>query len=209
MKRYKICVALVLASSSFAMFAQAPAPQLTHDEMLQKMPVADQPTREDILKLFEAMHLQVQLESMIGSMNMQVKRQLRASMQKQPPAAAADAQAKLDSNLSDAANIYPVSEMMDDMIPIYQRHMSKSDVAGIVAFYGSPAGQHLLVESPMMVRESMSIVVPKANARMEAYVAKKLNPNDPFAGKIEGGTGTAPAPTVGKPIPTPSPNPPK
>ena len=40
-----------------------------------------------------------------------------------------------------AMDLYPASEMLTDMGAIYQRHLSKDDVEGMIVFYSSPAGQ--------------------------------------------------------------------
>ena len=47
-----------------------------------------------------------------------------------------------------AMDLYPVDEMLTDMTGIYQRHLSRDDVDAMIAFYSSPAGQHLLDAQP-------------------------------------------------------------
>ncbi len=41
------------------------------------------------------------------------------------------------------------------MIPIYQRHLTKTDLDAVISFYASPVGQKLLKEQPAMMAESM------------------------------------------------------
>jgi hypothetical protein len=45
--------------------------------------------------------------------------------------------------------------MIDAIVPIYQKHFSKSDLDGILAFYASPPGQKILKETPAIMSESM------------------------------------------------------
>jgi len=45
--------------------------------------------------------------------------------------------------------------MLDDMIPVYQRHLTKQDVDSMLAFYNTPTGQKLLREQPAMMAEGM------------------------------------------------------
>jgi hypothetical protein len=49
----------------------------------------------------------------------------------------------------------PVDEMIDAMVPIYQKHLTKEDLEGILAFYSSPLGQKLQREQPAMMQEGM------------------------------------------------------
>lgn len=181
MKMHGMLAAVVVAAVCSAALGQAPgagagasgSKTTVSQGTATQTSAADRPSREDVLKMFAAMHVQKQMEQMMTLMNAQVKRQLQASM-KQGTALSAEDQAKLDASSGGAMNVYPVSEMMDDMVPIYQRHMSKTDVEAIVAFYGTPAGEHLLEESPKMMKETMATIMPKANARVQAYVEKTM-----------------------------------
>jgi uncharacterized protein len=57
--------------------------------------------------------------------------------------------------------------MIDDMIPVYQRHLSRSDVAAMSTFYTSPTGQKLLREMPAIVADSMQAMTPRMQMMME------------------------------------------
>ena len=45
--------------------------------------------------------------------------------------------------------------MLDDMIPVYQKHLTKSDVDEMIKFYSTPTGQKFLREMPAMTAEGM------------------------------------------------------
>jgi hypothetical protein len=45
--------------------------------------------------------------------------------------------------------------MVDAIVPIYQKHLTKADLTAITAFYSSPAGQKILAEMPAIMSESM------------------------------------------------------
>jgi uncharacterized protein len=45
--------------------------------------------------------------------------------------------------------------MVDAMVPVYQHHLTKSDLESVIAFYRSPAGQKILKEQPAMMAEGM------------------------------------------------------
>jgi hypothetical protein len=141
--------------------------------------------------MFDAMHARKQVTQMMTMMTAQLKQQLRASLQRQSGKLSAADNEKVEASAKGAMDIYPVPEMLDDMVPIYQRHMTKTDVAAITAFYGSPAGQHLVDESSVMMRESMSTVMPKMNARSQAYIAKMMKDLAASAPPASGGDSTA------------------
>jgi hypothetical protein len=67
--------------------------------------------------------------------------------------------------------------MMGNITAVYQRHMSKSDVDAYIAFYSSPAGQHLLDAQPKIMQEYMPVVmgrVQKASANLTNDMTKEL-----------------------------------
>ena len=74
-------------------------------------------------------------------------------------------------------DLYPTEEMLTDMITIYQRHLSKDDVDGLIAFYGSAPGQHLLDAQPVIMHEYMPMVMERMkgmNKVLADDVAKEL-----------------------------------
>jgi hypothetical protein len=85
---------------------------------------------------------------------------------------------------------FPTDEIIDSVIPIYQRHITKSDLDAIVAFYSSPVGQRLLKEQPAIVAESMQAgqeimlrKIPELKDRLNTKVAElaahELQKSDP------------------------------
>jgi hypothetical protein len=60
--------------------------------------------------------------------------------------------------------------MIADMSGIYQKYLTRSDVEGIIAFYGSPAGQHMLDMQPMIMKESMTIAMQRVQDRIKPLI---------------------------------------
>jgi hypothetical protein len=58
--------------------------------------------------------------------------------------------------------------MLEDMSGLYQRHLSGSDVDAFIAFYASPAGQHLLDAQPAIMQEYMPLVMSRMQQRSKA-----------------------------------------
>ncbi len=73
-----------------------------------------------------------------------------------------------------AMDLYPTEEMFTDIGAIYQRHLSKDDVDGMIAFYTSPAGQHLLDAQPVIAQEFMPVVMKKVSERGQAMMKEMM-----------------------------------
>jgi hypothetical protein len=90
-----------------------------------------------------------------------IKKQARlgaeAGLRRKMPDATTEQLARVDAIADSMIDVFSVDEMIDALIPIYQKHLSKSDIDGILAFYASPAGQRLLKETPAIMAESMEV----------------------------------------------------
>jgi hypothetical protein len=146
-----ICLLLVVAVSPLS--AQAPA---------------DTPaTRDDVVSLFNLMHVREQIEPAMVMIARQQRAMIYENLKRQNPRISPESLAKLDQFTADIMKDLPVDGMLDDMIPVYQKHLSKSDVEAMSAFYSSPTGQKLLREMPAMTTESMQAASPRIQALMD------------------------------------------
>jgi uncharacterized protein len=148
------------------------------------VPVDQQATKEQLTKLFEVMRLKEQMQSM---------HQLAPSMVKEQIASAeADARTELtpeqregmqkvmNKYVGKAMDLYPTDEMLRDMGAIYQKHLSKQDVEGLIVFYSSPAGQHLMDAQPVIAQEIISVVTGKLTERSQAMIKEMMQEWAPF-----------------------------
>lgn len=72
----------------------------------------------------------------------------------------------------------PIDELVDAMVPVYQKYYTHSDIKAINDFYASPTGQKMLKDSSAMTLEAMqaaqSVVkkhMPEIQAQMEKGTA--------------------------------------
>jgi hypothetical protein len=65
------------------------------------------------------------------------------------------------------------------MTGLYQKYLTRSDVDGMIDFYGSPAGQHMLSQVPVIMKEFMPLVAQRMNERSKPLM-------DEFAKEVEG-----------------------
>lgn len=49
------------------------------------------------------------------------------------------------------------NELIELIVPIYDRHLSHEDIKAIIAFHNSPAGKKLIAAQPQIARDSMQV----------------------------------------------------
>ena len=67
---------------------------------------------------------------------------------------------------------FPLEEMLQAMIPVYQKHWTKADVDVMVAFYSTPTGQKIWKELPATMAEVMQAINPIMQKRMGAMMER-------------------------------------
>ena len=175
----KLMVGVVAVIVTAAVAAHAQAVAVGADGKVERTIAADdQPTTEQLTKLFDVMRIKDQVQQMRQIVPGMVSQQIQAAMKQTEanlPAGTkltdeqrARMQQVMTKYVGKAMDLYPSDEMLTDMTGIYQRHLSKEDVDGLIAFYGSTAGQHLLDAQPTISREFMPIVMGKVQERSQS-----------------------------------------
>jgi hypothetical protein len=183
MKKTFCFVAIIgLALIPGAMFGQTQAdqPATAAEPAATTTPLDQQPTKEQLAKLFEVMRLRQQMQSVMKMMPAMIQQQVQAQAKEMAPKLPGGGQltpeqqaayGKLMRNFMEKAlNLYPADEMIADMASIYQRHMTREDVDAYIAFYGTPAGQHLLELQPVIMKEYMPLVMGRMQERVKGLV---------------------------------------
>lgn len=188
---YKVMI-LGVAGAVFAapVFAQT-AQQLQEQASRQAatttattIPADQQATKEQLTKLFEVMRLREQMKSMRQIVPSMVQQQIKSAMNqteaelpqgtKLSPEQREKMQEVMQKYVGKAMDLYPTDEMLTDMSTIYQRHLSKDDVDGMIAFYSSPAGQHLLDMQPVIAQEYMPMIMSKVAQRSQSLTKEMM-----------------------------------
>lgn len=144
----------------------------------------DQATTEQLGKLFDLMRIKDQVQQMRQVVPSMIQQQIQGAMKqteanlptgtKLTDEQRARMQQVMTKYVGKAMDMYPSDEMLADMTGIYQRHLNKEDVDGLIAFYGSPTGQHLLDAQPLIAREFMPIVMGKVQERSQAMTREMV-----------------------------------
>ena len=72
----------------------------------------------------------------------------------------ADCEARINQMLDAMMREIPFDEMMQAMVPAYQKHFTKGDMDALIAFYSTPTGQKVLQELPAVMGEGMQATMP-------------------------------------------------
>jgi hypothetical protein len=181
---FVVCASFVRSQASPPPAATTAAPP---ESLSSAIPPDQQPTKEQLAKLFEVMHVREQVATVMQVFPAMIQQQVRQQEQEMTASLPESAkltpeqQAALDKltgrYLEKAMNLYPVDEMLDDMAAIYQRHFTRADVDAYIAFYNTPAGQHLLQMTPIIMQEYMPVVMQRVQERskdLSAEMSKEL-----------------------------------
>src|ERR1700733_14645663 len=160
MKRNSVCFAIILLAATA--FAQQAA----------TLPGDAPATKEDVQKLFEVMQIHQQMRQVMDAMMKQQTAMIDETLKKRYPQTSAEKIARANRMLAETVKDMPMDAMLDDMIPIYQRHFSKTDIDAMSTFYASPTGQKMMREMPVLTSESMQASYARMQKQMDVIQQK-------------------------------------
>lgn len=161
MRRILMTVALCLCAPLLG-FAQQ-ATQSTSDAPA---------TKEDIQKYLEVMHSREMMAKMVDAMSAPMHKMLHEQFLKDRDKLPPDFEDRMTRMTDDWMKSFPWDEMLDSMVPVYQKHLTKGDVNALTAFYGSPTGQKILRDMPAIMQEAMQNMMPLVQKQMDAMNAR-------------------------------------
>ena len=138
----------------------------------------DAASKEDVKKLFDVMASREQMSQMMQQLFAQMRSLNREQIKKRRPDVTETELARMDRESEDLIKNFPLDEMLGDMIPVYQRHFTKSEIDAMTAFYSSPVGQKFLHEMPVVTAETMRAVYPRLQAEVDAALKRAEDKTD-------------------------------
>ncbi|HEU5403952.1 MAG TPA: DUF2059 domain-containing protein [Terriglobales bacterium] len=122
---------------------------------------ADSPSREQVLKLMEVLSVRRQVGVALDGMFHQFSISMAAEMKKMAPNATPEQQKLMDELASgaqqDMRSVMKEDEMIELIVPIYQKYLTKQEVEMITNFYSTPEGQAFLQKMPMVMKDAMQV----------------------------------------------------
>lgn len=174
MNRYKVALLVVLLASP-ALLAHGQS-----DEM---------PTREQVLEFMEFMRVPEQTELMINGMVEGMTQGARLSIEptlaEASPGQKAVFEEFLQTVMSDVREEMAAAEFIEDVVAVYQKYLTRSDLEQLLAFYRSPVGQKVLDLMPVMMQESMQTAQLRAQKKLPALTKKLEKRVEEFKRRLE------------------------
>lgn len=132
----------------------------------------DAPTHDQVMTLLDLLQVRKSMATMLDGMRQVIKQASEQSFRERVPNPTPKQLAALNGMTDDVLGDMPLDEMVEAVVPIYRRHLSKSDVEEMIRFYGGPVGQKLLREQPQMMMEGMQAGVAVQQKRIEEIKIK-------------------------------------
>jgi uncharacterized protein len=171
--RYRGLLLLVLLAVAAPVFAQQSVAEVAAQAKAKAEAFpADAPTHDQVMTLFDLLQIRKMMATMMDGMQQAMKQSAERSFRERVSAPTPKQLEALNGMVEDAVGGLPMDEMMEAMVPIYRRHLSKSDVDEMIRFFGGPVGQKLLREQPQMMQEGMRAGAAVAEKRMEEIKIK-------------------------------------
>lgn len=129
-------------------------------------------TKEDIQKYLDVVHskemMTKTMEAMSKPMRQMMHEEYLRGKEKLPP----DFEERMSKRMEEDLKSMPFDEMLQAMVPVYQKHFTKGDINALLAFYSSPTGQKMIRELPAITAEAMQAVMPILREKMDAMTQR-------------------------------------
>lgn len=125
------------------------------------------PSMEDVEKLFQTMHSHDVMQNMADAMAKPMHQMVHDQFLKDKDKLPADFETRMNKLMDDMMKDMHFDEMMQAMVPSYQKHFTKDDINSLITFYSSPTGQKLLREMPVIMGEAMQAMMPIMRQQMD------------------------------------------
>jgi uncharacterized protein len=124
-------------------------------------------TKADVERYFQLVKSHDMVKKMMATMTQSMHEMIHDQYVQHQDELPADYEAKIDAMMSEMLDRMPMDEMMQAMIPAYQKHLTRGDIDNLVAFYSTPTGAKLLRDLPAIMAESMQDMMPIMTKYME------------------------------------------
>jgi hypothetical protein len=151
-------------------------------------------SRDEIILYLRTMRshdmLQRTMEVQSQTMRQLLHDQLLNEKGKLPP----DFDAHMKRAMDDLIKNLPSDEIIQAMIPAYEKHFTKGDIEAMNAFYSSPVGQKVLEQLPAVLQEGNQAAMPIMNKYLTEWRERMKNDleSEPSASPAKTG-GAAPS----------------
>jgi uncharacterized protein len=120
----------------------------------------DPASSDDVILYLRTMHSHDMMQKMMQVQVQSMQQLFRDMTVKEKGNVPADFDTNFKKKTDDLIKNMPMDEMVQAMIPAYQKHFTHGDIEAMNAFYSSPVGQKVLEELPAVTGEAMQSMMP-------------------------------------------------
>jgi uncharacterized protein len=121
----------------------------------------------DVERYFQVVKSHDMMKTMLATMSQGIHQLLHEQYLEHKDELPANYESKLTTMVDAMLDKIPMDEIMQAMIPAYQKHLTKGDIDNLVAFYSTPTGSKLLKEMPSMTGEATQAAIPIMSKYMD------------------------------------------
>jgi uncharacterized protein len=124
-------------------------------------------TKDEVEEYFAVMHIRENMQAMKDSMAKQSHQMVHEEIQESGASLPADFEERMDKLMDEMTNDFPVENLVEAIVPVFQQHFTRNDLEAITTFYSTPVGQKLLNEQPALTQDSMQVAYGVLEKQME------------------------------------------
>ena len=132
----------------------------------------EKPSAEQVLRLLDLMRVKESIQISVDAMKEEMKGTAEQSFREKIPNPTPEQLQSVHAVVDDVFKTLVLDDLITDVVPVYQKHLTRSDVQAMIAFYSSPAGKKIMREQPAMIRESMQATAAGQQKKMEVLLAR-------------------------------------
>jgi len=169
----RVLLLLVLVVTGTPVFAQVVGAKISSQPKATEETFSpDAPTHDQVMTLLDLLQIRKSMALMMDGMKQAMKQGAEQAFRERVPDPTPKQLEALSAMVDDMMADLPLDELLEAMVPIYRRHLSKSDLDEIIRFYAGPVGQKLLREQPQMMQEGMQAGMAIQQKRMDQMMVK-------------------------------------
>jgi uncharacterized protein len=128
--------------------------------LAQQNPADAPATQADVEKYLEVTHARQMMDQMVEAMGKPMDQMVHQEYLKHKNVLPPDYEERTKKSMHEMLREMPWDQMIDAMMPAYQKHFTKGDLDALTAFYSTTTGQKILREMPGLMADSMQAMMP-------------------------------------------------
>jgi hypothetical protein len=124
-------------------------------------------TREDVLNYLQAIHAKEMNRQVMAAMSKPLHQMIHNLYVEDSGGLPPDFESRMQDFIDNSLRQISLDNIQEQMIPVYQKHFSREDLAALTQFYTSATGQKVLKEMPSVVADAMKVTTPIMQQQIE------------------------------------------